>query len=96
MAMKRRRPVRYSIAEAKDQLPALVRDVAEAPVEITRRGKAVALVISIDEFERLRQGRRNFAEAYARFRAGVDADASLEAWAALQDLRDTSPGRAPS
>jgi prevent-host-death family protein len=73
-----------------------VRDVAESPVEITRRGKAVALVISIDEFERLRQGRRNLAEAYARFRAGVDADASSEAWAALQGLQDTSPRRAPS
>lgn len=96
MAMKKRSPVRYSIAEAKDQLPALVREVAEAPVEITRRGKAVALVISMDEFERLRQGRQNFAEAYAGFQAGIDADVSAQAWAALQGLRDVSPGRDPS
>jgi len=59
---------RYSIAEARSHLPAIV-DQAEAglQIELTRRGKPVALVVSQREFERLRCGRPDFIEAYKRF-----------------------------
>jgi prevent-host-death family protein len=62
-------PKRYSIAEARAKLPAIV-DATRAghAVEITRRGKPVAAVISIKELEALRAKPSPFAEAYERFR----------------------------
>jgi antitoxin Phd len=59
---------RYSIAEARSHLPAIV-DQAEAglQIELTRRGKPVALVVSLREFERLHRGRPEFSDAYKRF-----------------------------
>ena len=73
---------RYSVAEARTSLAAIV-DEAEAGrnVELTRRGRAVAVVISLREFDRLRGGRRPFATAYRAFvekyspsEIGVEAD----------------------
>ncbi len=84
---------RYSIADARTSLAAIV-DKAEAgrKVELTRRGRAVAVVISLREFERLRGGRRPFAKAYRAFvekyplsEVGVDAD--------FPPLRDKDAGR---
>lgn len=59
---------RYSIAEARSQLPSIV-DQAEAgqEIQLTRRGKPVAAVVSLQELERLRGGRTHFGEAYRRF-----------------------------
>lgn len=83
----------YSIAEARDQLPSLVHDVEQgAPVSLTRRGKPVALLISVAEYERLVGGRTDFTGALARFRAGHALD-ELDLGGALDDTRDRSPGR---
>jgi prevent-host-death family protein len=59
---------RYSIAEARANLPSIV-DQAEAgqEIELTRRGKPVAVVMSLRELERLRGERVPFGEAYRRF-----------------------------
>ncbi len=59
---------RYSIADARTNLPSIV-DKAEAglKVELTRRGKAVAVVVSLPEFERLRGERPRFRELYKTF-----------------------------
>ena len=59
---------RYSIAEARSNLPTIV-DQAEAgqQIELTRRGKPVAVVVSLGEFERLRGERAPFGDAYKRF-----------------------------
>lgn len=61
---------RYSIADARTSLPTIV-DQAEAGqrVELTRRGKPVAVVVSLREFERLRGGRPRFSDAYRNFLA---------------------------
>ena len=61
-------PHRYSIAEARTSLPTIV-DQAEAglTVELTRRGKPVAVVISLREFERSRSVRARFGEVYRDF-----------------------------
>ena len=72
---------RYSIAEACSRLPAIIDHVQSGrEVELTRRGKPVAVVISTREFERLRGRRQRFSDAYQRFvasyelkRIGVDA-----------------------
>ena len=59
---------RYSIAEARTSLPTIV-DQAEAglTVELTRRGKPVAVVVSLREFERSRTDRARFGEVYRHF-----------------------------
>jgi prevent-host-death family protein len=60
---------RYTIADARTNLPTIV-DQAEAGlrVELTRRGRPVAVVVSLREFERLRAGRPRFGDAYRAFR----------------------------
>ena len=59
---------KYSVAEARSSLPTII-DQAESGlgVELTRRGKPVAVVISVREFERLRGDGASFGAAYRRF-----------------------------
>ena len=59
---------KYSIAEARSNLPTIV-DQAEAgtEVELTRRGKPVAVLISYRQLERLRSDRPRFADVYRAF-----------------------------
>jgi len=59
---------RYSIAEARASLPTII-DQAEAglEIELTRRGKPVAVVVSFREFERLRADRPRFGDVYRSF-----------------------------
>lgn len=59
---------RYSIAEARSSLPAIVdQAVAGQEIELTRRGKPVAVMLSLGEFARLRGERARFGDAYRRF-----------------------------
>jgi prevent-host-death family protein len=87
---------RFSIAEARDNFTSLVH-VAEGgvTVELTRRGKAVAVVMALTEYERLTGKRRRFSEAYQDFRRRnpdfVDNAVEPEEW--LRDVRDPSPGK---
>jgi prevent-host-death family protein len=61
-------PKRYSIAEARSNLPSIVGQAeAGREIELTRRGKPVAVLVSLQEIERLRSGRTGFGEAYRRF-----------------------------
>lgn len=85
---------RYSIAEARSRLPAIV-DLAESgtEVELTRRGQPVAVVVSHRELERLRGRRVHFGDAYRKFLVthslediGIDDDFAAAA-------RDRSLGR---
>jgi prevent-host-death family protein len=87
-------PKRYSIADARSNLPSIV-DQAEAgqEIELTRRGKPVAAVVSLRELERLRGARVSFAEAYRRFLKthplrDVEAERGF-----FEASRDRSPGR---
>lgn len=83
---------RYSIAEARAELPKIIDAVeAGADVEITRRGDLVAVVTAP---ERLRgSARPSFAEAYRAFLASHPnrSDGLPASFAAK--LRDRSPGR---
>lgn len=45
-----------SIAEAKNKLPSIIHYVEKGPnIQLTRRGKPVAVLLSIREYKRLRQ-----------------------------------------
>lgn len=88
---------RFSIAEARTHLPTIVDEVeAGREVELTRRGKPVAVVVSLREFERLRGKRGNFAAAYAAFlqEHALDEIGLEEGFAS--SVRDRSRGRETS
>lgn len=56
----------YSIAEARQRLPAVVHEAERiGAVQITRRGQAVARVVSEQEYQRLarRTGKLEWSEA---------------------------------
>lgn len=86
---------KYSITEARDSFTSVVREAEKGiQVELTRRGKPVAVLIGIEAFERLSKGKPSFREAYEKFRqehnlAELDIDPD-EIWG---DVRDPSPGR---
>lgn len=83
-----------SIAEARHNLAALVHELDKKPViELTRRGKPVAMLVSIREYNRLRSPQTDFWESFIAFRkrvnlAELDIDPSI--W---ENVRDSSPGR---
>lgn len=84
----------YSIAQARDRLPSIVHEVEQgAPVELTRRGRPVAVVMSMAEFRRMNPGRPGLAAALAAFRADSDLPALGFADEDFAGLRDRSPGR---
>lgn len=85
---------KYSIAEARSRLPAIV-DEAEAGVEVelTRRGQPVAVVVSRREFERLRGTRQHFGDAYRRFLEKHALDEIGGEETSPASTRDRTPGR---
>jgi prevent-host-death family protein len=93
--MEKRMEKSYSIAEARDNLAAIVHEAENSKgVEITRRGRPVAVLISKREYDRLHSKRAGFWNAYQAFRqrvnlAELDIDPS-EVWG---NVRDRSPGR---
>ena len=84
----------YSVAEARNRFAEIVHDLKNvSKVEVTRRGRPVAILISIEEFEMLRAGNVSFTSAYEAFRSKVDlAKAEIEP-EVFEDLRDPSQGR---
>ncbi len=98
MFMNMNRPLvteQYSIADARRNLPGLIRSAQHGTaVELTRRGKPVAVLIGRREFDRLTSGRRSFSEAWSAFAESVDlADLALDPDELLEGVRDNSPGR---
>jgi prevent-host-death family protein len=83
---------RYSVAEARANLPAIL-DAVESgsDVELTRRGRPVAVIVARSKY-RAESERPTFAEAYAAWRArhpnGVGLPDDY-----FEKLRDRSPGR---
>jgi antitoxin Phd len=84
----------YSVAEARNRFAEIVHDLKNvSKVEVTRRGRPVAILISIEEFEMLRAGSVSFTSAYEAFRSKFDlAKAKIEP-EVFADLRDPSQGR---
>ncbi len=84
----------YAVAEARARLSDILDEVeAGGAVQLTRRGRAVAVVLSAAQYEALRSERASFADAYRVFAAsramdGVDLDRAYFA-----SLRDRGTGR---
>jgi prevent-host-death family protein len=63
-------PLQYSIADARNALPRLVRDVERGrAVALTRRGKRVAVVLSEAEYRRITSKGGEFRQAFEAFMA---------------------------
>jgi prevent-host-death family protein len=78
---------RVSVAEAKNTLPALLHEAEGAPVEIVRRGKPVAVILSRATYDRLRGKNEGAWAAVGRFRDAHDLH-DLDAGSAFEDTRD--------
>lgn len=87
--------VRRSIAEARRHLPGLVREAESGrTVELTRRGKPVAVLVGLDRYRRLASARPTFTEAYDAFRRGVDlADLDIDPAEVFGGVREVHRGR---
>ena len=82
-----------SIAEAKSRLTAAVHDVERGePIELTRRGKPVAMLVSMADYRRFRAREPDFWAALQSFRADADLVA-LDASGAFEGLADPQAGR---
>ena len=86
---------KYSIAEARDNLPGVIHEAeGGVRVELTRRGKPVAVLLGVEAYERLAEGRRAFWEAYEEFRRQFDlAELAIDPEEVFAGVRDASPGR---
>ncbi|PIQ28497.1 prevent-host-death family protein [bacterium (Candidatus Blackallbacteria) CG17_big_fil_post_rev_8_21_14_2_50_48_46] len=82
----------YSIAEAKNALPSLVHAAETGTcVQITRRGKPVAVLLSMDDYSRLTHPQPSFGTALQAFLSHPPEP--LPPDDTFDNLRDSSPGR---
>ena len=87
-------PKQYSIAEARNHFTTIVRDVErEAAIELTRRGKPVAVLLSIQEYKRLSSSQGSFWKAFTAFRNRVNLQELGIEPDIFAGLRDRSSGR---
>ena len=91
-----RKPRTYSISDARTHLPALVREAeAGQQIKLTRRGRPVAVVISLGEFQRLQTGKGSFGERYGEFlKTHSPREDGLDR-AFIESLRTDETGREP-
>jgi len=84
----------FSIADAKNKLPTIIHYVEKGPyVELTRRGKPVAVLLSIREYERLSRKYTGFWSAVLEFRRKVEDEGIDISDRDFNGLRDLSSGR---
>ena len=83
----------YSISEARTHLPALVHAVEDgAPVELTRRGRTVAILMSKRDFDASQRGEDDPWSVIEAFRDETDLD-RLDADDVWESVRSRAPGR---
>ena len=88
-------PLRYSVADLRSDLAAALRraEGGEA-VEVTRRGRPVAVLLGLPQYERLRSARPDFWTSYQGFRDSEDLEAlGLDPDDLFADARERSAGR---
>jgi len=84
----------YSIADARKNLPTVVDEAqAGSEVQITRRGQPVAVVVSVDQFERMKTERATFADSYRAFRRRFPEGKGNLSAGTFKGLRERGVGR---
>lgn len=84
-----------SIAEARSNLPQLVREAESGePIELTRRGESVAVLIGRRQYELLATRSRRFSDAWSEFTRNVSlSELAINPDEIFNDVRDPRPGR---
>ena len=84
-----------SIAEARNHLPRLVQQAeAGETVQITRRGRLVAVLLSQEEYGRLRGERTGFMDFLDQWRAeAMKSDSGFADDGDFENLRDNTSRR---
>jgi prevent-host-death family protein len=84
---------KYSIAEARRNLVAVVRELDKKDaIEITRRGEPVAVLLSMGAYRRLTAPTANFWDAYQAFRQAVPLSKLDIQPEVFEGVRDRSAG----
>jgi prevent-host-death family protein len=84
----------YSIGDARRQLTRLIEEAeAGSEVQLTRRGSPVAVLLSIDEYARLKAPRQSFSLVYRVFHDKYPEAAPGVGPRYFRTMRDRSPGR---
>jgi len=85
---------RYSVAQARNRFAEIVHSLeSQQRVEVTRRGRTVAVMISIEAYEQMQAAQADFWDSYQAFRTAHDLaglDIGPETFARV---RDRSSGR---
>ena len=86
---------RYSIAQARSNLPRLVREADSGrPVELTRHGERVAVLIGRRQYDQLRSSLRAFSDAYDDFTRAFDlGQLDIDPDRVFSGVREGVPGR---
>jgi prevent-host-death family protein len=87
-------PKRMTTAQARRDWAKVLRSAERGtPVEVMRNGQPVAAVISIDQYRKIEETRKEtLSDIIAQFRASVNPR-DLEGPDLWADVRDHSPGR---
>ncbi len=85
---------KYSIAEARHNLAALVHELDTTDrIELTRRGEPVAVLLSMRVYRRLAAPKADFWDAYSKFRASFELDNLNIQPEVFAGVRDRGEGR---
>lgn len=93
MGIKAKKTLEYSVAQARKDLPSLIK-VAEGgtAVAITRRGRPVAVLLSMEAYRHDAMAAPRFSELVAKWRTAL-ADSPNVPATYFDGLRDRSEGR---
>lgn len=84
----------YTISEAKNRLTSIIHSVEKGPsVKLTRRGRPVAILLSIREYEKLKIKKEGFWNALNAFRHNAEKNDITITGEEFENLRDDSTGR---
>jgi antitoxin Phd len=84
----------YSIAEAKNKLPAIIHSVESGgTVKLTRHGRPVAVLLSIRQYEGLSREKVGYWDALKSLRNRMEVEDIQVSDADFEGLRDDSRGR---
>ena len=84
----------YSIADARSKLAEIIDEVESGEdIEIVRRGKKVAMLVSPARYARMAGEKTAFGDAYDAFMRGGDPSVFGLDTEAFEKARDRAPGR---
>ncbi len=84
----------FSISEAKNKLPAIIHAVEiGSSVELTRHGKPVAVLLSVNDYNQMKKRGQSFWNALCDFRKTVASQGIAMDNPFSDGLRDRSDGR---